>query len=95
MEKIIRKYLKHGADQLKPFENVPNNSVYSFESGGESYIFKLFRSKYWPEDDKLQFVNETFDGSLPAFLAAFTAQSNLTAEEVSHLRAIIKKYEEE
>ena len=59
MEKIIRKYLKHGADQLKPFENVPNNSVYSFESGGESYIFKLFRSKYWPEDDKLQFVNET------------------------------------
>ena len=59
METIIRKYLKHGADQLKPFENVPNNSVYSFESGGESYIFKLFRSKYWPEDDKLQFVNET------------------------------------
>ena len=59
MEKIIREYLKHGADQLKPFENVPNNSVYSFESGGESYIFKLFRSKYWPEDDKLQFVNET------------------------------------
>jgi len=57
METIISKYLKHGADKLKPFENVPNNSVYSFESGGEGYIFKLFRSKYWPENDKLQFVN--------------------------------------
>ena len=58
METIIRKYLKHGADMLKPFENVPNNSVYSFESNGEGYIFKLFRSQYWPENDKLQFVNE-------------------------------------
>ena len=57
METIIRKYLKHGADMLKPFENVPNNSVYSFESNGEGYIFKLFRSQYWPENDKLQFVN--------------------------------------
>ena len=59
METIIRKYCKHGADMLKPFENIPNNSVYSFESGGEGYIFKLFRSKYWPENDKLQFVNQT------------------------------------
>ena len=58
METIIRKYLKHGADMLKPFENVPNNSVYSFVSNGEGYIFKLFRSQYWPENDKLQFVNE-------------------------------------
>ena len=59
METIIRKYVKHGIDMLKPFENVPNNSVYSFESNGEGYIFKLFRSKYWPENDKLQFVNQT------------------------------------
>ena len=59
METFICKYFKHGVDMLKPFENVPNNSVYSFESDGEGYIFKLFRSKYWPENDKLQFVNQT------------------------------------
>ena len=41
METIIRKYLKHGADMLKPFENVPNNSVYSFESNGEGYIREI------------------------------------------------------
>ena len=58
METIIRKYLEHDAENLKPFENVPNNKVFSFESNGESYIFKLFRSKYWPENGKLQFVNE-------------------------------------
>ena len=38
METIIRKYLKHGADMLKPFENVPNNSVYSFESNGVNLV---------------------------------------------------------
>ena len=57
METIIRKYIKYGVDMLKPFENVPNNSVYSFLSNGDGYIFKLFRSQYWPENDKLQFVN--------------------------------------
>lgn len=42
-----------------------------------------------------RFVEETFDGSLPAFLAAFTSRKNLTPEEVEHLRKIIAEYEEE
>lgn len=42
-----------------------------------------------------KFVEETFDGSLPAFLTAFTARKNLTPEEVAHLRRIVKEYEEE
>ena len=41
-----------------------------------------------------KFIEDTFDGSLPAFLAAFTARKNLTAEEVAHLRRIIDEYEE-
>lgn len=42
-----------------------------------------------------KFVEETFDGSLPAFLTAFTARKNLTPEEVAHLRRIVQEYEEE
>ncbi len=42
-----------------------------------------------------QFVEETFDGSLPAFLAAFTARKQLSPEEVAALRAMIDSYEEE
>lgn len=42
-----------------------------------------------------KFVEETFDGSLPAFLAAFTARKNLTAEEVARLRQLVAEYEEE
>ena len=40
------------------------------------------------------FVEEHFDGSLPAFLAAFTARKALTAEDVRQLRAFIDSYPE-
>ena len=41
-----------------------------------------------------KFVEETFEGSLPAFFAAFTARKNLTADEVAQLRKMIDEYEE-
>lgn len=41
-----------------------------------------------------RFVEETFDGSLPAFLAAFTARKSLTPEEVEQLRRLVAEYEE-
>lgn len=42
-----------------------------------------------------KFVEETFDGSLPAFLAAFTAGRKLTPEEVAYLRRMVAAHEEE
>ena len=41
-----------------------------------------------------RFVEETFDGSLPAFLTAFTARRNLSLEDVEHLRRVVASYEE-
>ena len=42
-----------------------------------------------------QFVEETFEGSLPAFLAAFTARKPLSREEIKRIREMIDAYEEE
>lgn len=42
-----------------------------------------------------KFVEETFDGSLPAFLAAFTARKHLTEEDVALLRRMVQEYEED
>ena len=42
-----------------------------------------------------KFVEEAFDGSLPAFLAAFTARKALTPDEVAQLRRLVAEYEEE
>lgn len=36
-----------------------------------------------------KFVEDTFDGSLPAFFAAFTRRKNLTAQEVAEIRRMI------
>lgn len=41
-----------------------------------------------------KFVEETFEGSLPAFLTAFTSRKTLSHEEVEQLRKIVAEYEE-
>lgn len=41
-----------------------------------------------------KFVEETFDGSLPAFLAAFTKRKKLSADEVAQLRRMVSEWEE-
>lgn len=42
-----------------------------------------------------KFVDETFGGSLPAFVAAFTARKSLSAKEIKELRELIDSYGEE
>lgn len=42
-----------------------------------------------------KFVEDTFDGSLPAFLVAFTAHKRLTQDEISELRRMVESYEEQ
>jgi len=39
-----------------------------------------------------KFVEDTFNGSLPAFLAAFSAKKALSEEEVAQLRRIVDEY---
>lgn len=41
------------------------------------------------------FVKENFNGSLPAFLAAFSSRQNLTGRDVALLRRMVEEYEEE
>ncbi len=38
------------------------------------------------------FVGETFDGSLPAFIAAFTSRQKLSTEEIAEIRRMIDSY---
>ena len=41
-----------------------------------------------------KFVEDTFNGSLPAFLAAFTKRKNLSTEEIAEIRRMIDSYGE-
>lgn len=44
-------------DYIRDVDNVPNNTVFRVSAGNKDYILKLYRSKDWPEDGKLIFVN--------------------------------------
>ncbi len=53
----------------------------------------MSREEYFARRSE-NFVEETFEGSLPAFLAAFTLRKKLNAEEAAALRRMIDEYEE-
>lgn len=42
-----------------------------------------------------QFVNDTFDGSLPQFIAAFISQKELTKEEADEIQKMIDAFRKE
>ena len=42
-----------------------------------------------------RFVEDTFHGSLPAFLAAFTSQKKLSKKEVDEIQSMIDSFREE
>ena len=50
----------------------------------------ISREEYYAKQSR-QFVNETFNGSLPAFIAAFTGGKGLTREEIEELQRIIEQ----
>ena len=41
-----------------------------------------------------KFVEDTFDGSLPAFLAAFMSHKKISAAEVAEIQKMIDDYKE-
>ena len=42
-----------------------------------------------------KFVEDTFGGSLPAFLAAFTSRKKLTEAEITELRRMVNNFKED
>ncbi|MGN0251003.1 MAG: BlaI/MecI/CopY family transcriptional regulator [Oliverpabstia sp.] len=53
----------------------------------------ISRQEFYARQSK-KFVDDTFDGSLPAFIAAFTQNSSLTPEEAEEIRKMIDDAEE-
>ena len=64
-----------------------------FENNGGIVTARISREAFASHQSQ-RFVQETFQGSLPAFLAAFSAGKKLTAEEIRELRKMVDSYEE-
>ena len=62
----------------------------------ENTIVTTLISKEQAQNSRLEeMVEETFEGSMPAFIAAFSRSKKLTRQEVDQLKALIDSYEEE
>lgn len=64
-----------------------------FRNDGGTVTAVISRQDFYAMQSR-RFVEETFEGSLPAFLAAFTARKELSAQEVAEIRRMIAAYEE-
>ena len=62
----------------------------------ENTIVSSLVSKEEAQKARLEeMVEETFEGSVPAFIAAFSRSRKLTRDEVKQLKALIDNYEED
>ena len=59
-----------------------------FQNQGGMVTSLLSRQDFYAVQSE-KFVEETFSGSLPAFLAAFTTRKKLSEEEIAELQALI------
>lgn len=65
-----------------------------FENNKGTVTCLISRSQFYSMQSR-KFVEDTFDGSLPAFFAAFTKNNALTPEEAAEIRKIIDNAGEE
>ena len=64
-----------------------------FENQKGTVIEKISKEAFHSLESRA-FVQESFSGSLPAFIAAFTSGSSLSAEDVRAIRKMIEEAEE-
>ena len=64
-----------------------------FVNNGGTVTSLISREEFYSLQSE-RFVEDTFNGSLPAFLAAFTARKCLTDKEIAELRRMIDEYGE-
>lgn len=64
-----------------------------FENRDGVVFAQISRQDFYARQSQ-QFVEETFHGSLPAFLTAFTRQKKLTDAEIGELKRLIEEQED-
>ena len=61
-----------------------------FQNEGGVVTARLSREEFYAARSQ-RFVEETFQGSLPAFIAAFTKRKSLTEQEIAEIKAMIDR----
>ena len=65
-----------------------------FQNNGGVVTSRMSREEFNSAQSE-RFVDETFGGSLPAFIAAFTSRKHLSGDEIAEIKAMIDSMGEE
>lgn len=65
-----------------------------FKNNGGEVVSLVSKEEFYSLQSE-RFVEQTFGGSLPAFLSAFTSRKNLNEAEVEALRRMVREYDKE
>jgi predicted transcriptional regulator len=60
-----------------------------------STVTMLYTREEFIAEQSCRYVDETFGGSLPMFVASFTSNRKLTPEQLSDLKRLINEHEED
>ena len=71
-------------------KRIENKGIIVNENG---VIKSLIKKDEWETYESEKFINETFSGSLPKFLTAFSRGSRLTKKEIEELKKLIEQQE--
>ncbi|HZK02116.1 MAG TPA: BlaI/MecI/CopY family transcriptional regulator [Anaerovoracaceae bacterium] len=66
----------------------------TFENVNSVVTSLIKKDEFYSAQSKL-FVDETFEGSLPRFVAAFTRNKRLSEKEIEELQRLIEEHKEE
>lgn len=61
-----------------------------FENQNGTVVVKLSREEFYAKQSE-RYVQQSFDGSLPGFLTAFTSRRKLSEKEIEELERIIEE----
>ncbi len=64
-----------------------------FQNNDGEVTSLISRDDFYAKQSK-NFVEETFNGSLPAFLSAFASHKKISKEDISEIKKLIDSYEE-
>jgi len=59
----------------------------------DTVITTLYTKEQIQRQESREFLDKTFNGSLPAFLAAFTSNKSLSSQDIAEIRKMIDNYE--
>ena len=99
-------YLRHLVNGLEP-QDAPPPDYYAMmrelhgignnlnQIAAKAHVVSVLSKQEWFTKQSEGFVEETFNGSLPQFLVAFTRRKKLSKQEIAEIQKIIDQNAEE